>query len=74
MADTGRGIPPNELEKVFERFYRVTGDDAFVPGTGLGLPIVRDLATRMGGSVELRSDGASGTTAVVELPLHAVAR
>lgn len=69
VADTGRGIPPGEVEKVFDRFYRVTGEKEFVPGTGLGLPIVRDLVTRMGGRVELRSDGETGTTAVVELPL-----
>jgi two-component system phosphate regulon sensor histidine kinase PhoR len=74
IADTGRGIPPSELEKVFERFYRVTGEKGFVPGTGLGLPIVRDLVTRMGGRVELRSDGATGTTAIVELPLHSASR
>jgi two-component system phosphate regulon sensor histidine kinase PhoR len=47
----------------------VTIQKDFVPGTGLGLPIVRDLVTRMGGRVELRSDGKSGTTAIVELPL-----
>lgn len=70
IADTGRGIPPAEVDKVFERFYRVT-EKEFVPGTGLGLPIVRDLVTRMGGHVELRSDGRTGTTAVVDLPLHA---
>jgi two-component system phosphate regulon sensor histidine kinase PhoR len=69
VADTGRGIPPSELEKVFERFHRVTHNDEFVPGTGLGLPIVRDLVTRMGGRIELRSDGITGTTAIVELPL-----
>jgi two-component system phosphate regulon sensor histidine kinase PhoR len=69
IADTGRGIPPNEVDKVFERFYRVTANNEFVPGTGLGLPIVRDLVTRMGGRVELRSDGTTGTTAIVELPL-----
>lgn len=71
IADSGRGIPPSEVDKVFERFYRVTGEKEFVPGTGLGLPIVRDLVTRMGGRVELRSDGRTGTTAVVDLPLHA---
>lgn len=69
IADTGRGIPPSELDKVFERFHRVTAHKEFVPGTGLGLPIVRDLVTRMGGRVELRSDGVSGTTAIIELPL-----
>jgi two-component system phosphate regulon sensor histidine kinase PhoR len=73
VADTGRGIPPDEVDKVFERFYRVTGEKEFVPGTGLGLPIVRDLVTRMGGRVELTSDGVSGTTAIVELPLFIAA-
>ncbi len=71
VVDTGRGIPPSELEKVFERFHRVTDKNEFVPGTGLGLPIVRDLVTRMGGRIELRSDGKTGTTAIVELPLYA---
>jgi signal transduction histidine kinase len=69
IADTGRGIPPSELEKVFERFHRVPAPDGFVPGTGLGLPIVRDLVIRMGGTVELRSDGETGTQAIVEFPL-----
>ena len=69
VVDTGRGIPPHEIEKVFERFYRITGYNEFVPGTGLGLPIVRDLVTRMGGQIQLRSDGKTGTTAVVDLPL-----
>jgi len=71
VVDTGRGIPPSELEKVFERFHRVADKNEFVPGTGLGLPIVRDLVTRMGGRIELHSDGKTGTTAIVELPLYA---
>jgi two-component system phosphate regulon sensor histidine kinase PhoR len=71
IADTGRGIPPSELENVFERFHRVTGKNEFVPGTGLGLPIVRDLVARMGGRIELRSDGSTGTIAIFELPLSA---
>lgn len=71
LVDTGRGIPPDELERVFERFHRVTEKDEFVPGTGLGLPIVRDLVQRMGGRIELQSDGKTGTTAIVELPLYA---
>lgn len=68
VADTGRGIPPEHLEQVFERFYRVSdAQRGFVPGTGLGLPIARDLVSRMGGTLTLNSDGRSGTTAVVEL-------
>ena len=73
VADTGRGVPPAQLEKEFERFYRITDPDrGFVAGTGLGLPIVRDLVTRMGGTVILTSDGRQGTTAVVELPAAVV--
>jgi two-component system, OmpR family, phosphate regulon sensor histidine kinase PhoR len=73
VADTGRGVPPAQLEKVFERFYRITDSDrGFVAGTGLGLPIVRDLVTRMGGTVILTSDGRRGTIAVVELPAAVV--
>jgi two-component system phosphate regulon sensor histidine kinase PhoR len=71
VTDTGRGIPPTELDRVFERFHRVMDKNEFVPGTGLGLPIVRDLVTRMGGRIELQSDGRTGTTAIVELPLYA---
>lgn len=68
VADTGRGIPPEHLEEVFERFYRVSDSQrGFVPGTGLGLPIARDLVSRMGGTLTLNSDGRTGTTAVVEL-------
>lgn len=69
VVDTGRGIAPDELDRVFERFYRSasTGADA-VAGTGLGLPIVRSLAERVGGTVWLESDGSTGTTAVAILP------
>ncbi len=48
VGDTGRGIDPRTLDKVFERFY--TGDSA--AGSGLGLAIARELATRMGGGLE----------------------
>ena len=51
VTDDGPGIEPRSRERVFERFY--TGDD--VSGSGLGLAIARELAVRMGGSIELRS-------------------
>jgi signal transduction histidine kinase len=51
VADDGPGIEARSRDRVFERFY--TGDE--VSGSGLGLAIARELALRMGGSIELRS-------------------
>lgn len=76
ITDHGPGIPQTELPHVWERFYRVQ-DDAHreVPGTGLGLPIVRALVEqRLGGTVELLSDGRTGTAARLTLPWDRDAR
>jgi two-component system sensor histidine kinase TctE len=64
VEDNGPGIAPSERERVFERFYRIhDGDSA---GSGLGLPIVREFASRMGASVELRtSTSGQGLTVAV---------
>ena len=65
--DTGPGIPPDLLERVFDRFFRVPGTSA--DGSGLGLAITRAAALRQGLRVELlaRSDGVSGLVARVHL-------
>lgn len=69
ITDTGPGIDPQEIGKVFDRFYRIVdADSEHRAGTGLGLPIVRELMTRMGGTVWLDSDGKNGVTATVRLP------
>lgn len=70
IADEGPGIPVAEQDAVWERFYRVQSDQhREVPGTGLGLPIVRALVRqRMGGDVTVQSDGVYGTTMVVRVP------
>ena len=57
VSDTGPGIPPEDRERVFDRFYRRAGSD--VPGSGLGLAIVRSIASRHGASVTLQ-DGTEG--------------
>jgi two-component system OmpR family sensor kinase len=57
VTDTGPGIPLEERERVFDRFYRTGGND--IPGSGLGLSIVRSIAERHGATVTL-SDGAGG--------------
>ena len=71
VVDDGPGIPEAERERVFDRFYRVQESRSRqTGGTGLGLPIVRDIVRNHGGRVRLtaRPDGESGLRAVVVLP------
>ncbi len=71
VVDDGPGVPLEEQEAVWDRFYRVqsTAEHRAVPGTGLGLPIVRSLMeARIGGTVSLASDGHRGTTVTVRIP------
>jgi signal transduction histidine kinase len=59
VADRGYGIPEDSLNRIFEKFYRVPRvQDVDVPGTGLGLALVREIAELHGGSVAVRSSGA----------------
>ena len=71
VADTGPGIPPQDVPRAFERFYLYDkiGKDRPV-GSGLGLAIVKQLATAMGGGVDVRS-GPEGTTFEVKLRVQA---
>jgi signal transduction histidine kinase len=76
VTDDGPGLPESERERVFDRFYRAElSRSRDSGGTGLGLPIVRDLVRAHHGSVQLRAreDGAPGLQAVVLLPLTAPA-
>lgn len=69
VSDSGVGIAPGDLPKVFDRFFR--GDPSRsrdIPGTGLGLSICKAVVDAHGGSIMARSDG-SGTTFLVRLPL-----
>ncbi len=70
VRDRGVGIPPQELKRIFRRFYRVSQRSlAQVKGTGLGLFIVRSIARKHGGRVFAQSEGAGkGTTVTLELP------
>ncbi|HET7767251.1 MAG TPA: ATP-binding protein [Chloroflexota bacterium] len=67
VTDTGAGIAPEHLTRVFERFYRV--DDRRGVGTGLGLPIVKHLVEAHGGSVQLDSAPGRGTRVAIRLPV-----
>jgi signal transduction histidine kinase len=69
VSDTGIGIPPDHLERVFEPFFQVDhGMARSHPGMGLGLAIARDFARAMGGDLRLESQPGKGTTASLELP------
>ncbi|MBN1345493.1 MAG: heavy metal sensor histidine kinase [Phycisphaerae bacterium] len=68
VRDTGPGIAPNDLPRVFDRFYR--SDKARTsPGTGLGLAIAQWIAHAHGGTIEITGDLGKGTTAKVHLPI-----
>jgi two-component system phosphate regulon sensor histidine kinase PhoR len=71
VADTGAGIPPADLVRVFERFYRVDKSrNRGSGGTGLGLAIARHAIESQGGTVTVTSRVGSGSTFTIQLPLH----
>lgn len=63
VSDNGIGIPPQDREKVFERFYRASNrSEVNAPGTGLGLAIAREVVSKHGGKIWLESEAGQGTT------------
>jgi PAS domain S-box-containing protein len=69
VADQGMGIPDEDQEHLFERFFRA-GNVVNVQGTGLGLNIVRKYLELMQGGIDFRSKEGEGTTFTVSLPVH----
>jgi signal transduction histidine kinase len=67
VEDTGRGIAPDDLDRVFDRFYRGGARDA--QGFGLGLPIAKRAVESVGGTIGVRSEAGKGTTVTIRLPL-----
>jgi signal transduction histidine kinase len=74
VTDTGSGIAPEHLPYIFDRLYRVqSARDRDLGGSGLGLSIVKRLATLLGGQVSVASELGRGSTFTLWLPAHAVA-
>ena len=70
VGDTGSGIPEEEQDRVFERFYRGSNNTPGQTGTGLGLAIVRELMLRHGGGVTLESKVGEGSVFALQFPLY----
>lgn len=72
IRDQGMGMSPEQLQRVFERFYRADAS-GHIPGTGLGMSIVKEIIEIMGGKVSVNSEPAMGTAVTILLPVVAVA-
>ena len=65
MSDTGHGIAPDDLRRIFEPFYTTKGRGK---GTGLGLAICRQLTAALGGAISVESESGKGSTFFIRLP------
>ena len=72
VSDTGCGMTSEFLEKIFEPYERETFHAKNVPGTGLGMPIVKNLVSLMGGQISIESAVDKGTTCTVILPFETI--
>jgi signal transduction histidine kinase len=71
VRDTGIGMGPDELKRLFQRFYRIKNDNTKdISGTGLGLWIIKQYIEAMGGSIEVESMENVGSEFIVSLPLY----
>lgn len=68
VEDKGVGIPENELDKIFERYYRASTASG-VAGTGIGLHLARELLSMLGGSICVESNTGIGTKFIVKIPM-----
>lgn len=71
MRDYGSGIPEENLDRIFERFYRgVSVAIASAPGAGIGLSVVKELVDQLHGTIKVSSQEGEGSEFVVTLPVR----
>lgn len=69
IADTGIGIPEKHIDHIFKKFFRVPEHRELIPGTGLGLSVVKQIVKGHGGRIEVESTENAGTTFTIYLPI-----
>ena len=69
VADTGKGIPAEEIDTIFDEYQQVKGSDREHKGTGLGLSITKKFAELLGGSIGVESRVGAGSTFTVRVPV-----
>jgi signal transduction histidine kinase len=75
VRDTGAGIPPGQLPRIFDKFYQADNQGAArTAGSGLGLAIAKQIVDAHGGAISCESRPAMGTTFTITLPVHAARR
>ncbi|MEA5471749.1 PAS domain-containing sensor histidine kinase [Spirulina sp. 06S082] len=73
ISDSGRGIPPEEIEELFQAFVQSKMNRSDREGTGLGLPISKQFVELMGGDISVRSIVGEGTTFIINIPVQLTA-
>ena len=74
VEDNGVGMTPEQLEKVFDKFYRVDASDTGIEGTGLGMTIVKHIVEAHNGQITLKSEPGKGTIVTFTVPIESRAR